>query len=115
MPTLPASTVILQPTPEIKVRAEVADVKVIASVAGIQGPPGADGPPGPPGDPGPPGASAPAMMPIPWTDDNSYLPGDVVYYEGSSFVNAGSPTSFPALPPDTSPGFQQEDGAAWFY
>lgn len=115
MPTLPGSSVVIQATPEIRVRAEVPEVKVIATVAGIQGPPGLDGPPGPSGEPGPRGESAPPMVPVPWDNMVNYPPGVIVYYDGSSFVNVGAPTSFPALPPDTSPGFQQEDGAAWFF
>ena len=64
MPTSPDSVVVIQATPEIRVRAEVSKLVVVAGPSSIpgalgpMGPPGEDGqvgPPGPPGSPGPAG------------------------------------------------------------
>ena len=68
---------------------------------GQQGPAGAVGPQGPQGDPGPAGpvGAAGLVFRSTWNPATSYVVGDVVFYNGSSYVCSNNITS--ATPPDT--------------
>jgi hypothetical protein len=68
---------------------------------GIQGPAGAVGPQGIQGDPGPAGpvGAAGLVFRSTWNPATSYVVGDVVFYNGSSYVCSNNITS--ATPPDT--------------
>ena len=77
-----------------------ADFQLIG--AGAQGPPGVAGPAGATGPEGPAGpvGAAGLVFRSTWDPATSYVVGDVVFYNGSSYVcsNAVGPT---ATPPDT--------------
>jgi len=78
-----------------------SDLEAQVATAGAQGPPGADGPAGPQGDPGPAGpvGAAGLVFTGTWNPATSYIVGDVVFYNGSSYVCSNPITS--ATPPDT--------------
>lgn len=78
-----------------------ADLEAQVAVAGAQGPPGvtgATGATGPEGPAGPVGAAGLTFQGT-WNPAISYVVGDVVFYNGSSYVCANPVTS--ATPPDT--------------
>ncbi len=78
-----------------------ADLEAQVAVAGAQGPPGvtgATGATGPEGPAGPVGAAGLTFQGT-WNPATSYVVGDVVFYNGSSYVCANPVTS--ATPPDT--------------
>ena len=73
----------------------------MSQVTGAQGPDGAQGPAGPKGDEGPAGpvGAAGLVFRSTWNSATSYVVGDVVFYDGSSYVCSNNVTS--ATPPDT--------------
>lgn len=78
-----------------------ADLEAQVAVAGAQGPPGvtgATGATGPEGPAGPVGAAGLTFQGT-WSAPTAYVVGDVVFYNGSSYVCANPVTS--ATPPDT--------------
>ena len=77
------------------------EAQVGSGATGPQGPAGAVGPQGPQGDPGPAGPVGAAGLNFQgtWSAASAYVAGDVVFYNGSSYVaaNAVGPS---ATPPD---------------
>lgn len=82
------------------------DLKTQVASAGAQGPPGVAGPAGATGPEGPAGAvgAAGLVFRSTWDPATSYIVGDVVFYDGSSYVCSNNVTS--TTPPD-------EDDANW--
>jgi len=78
------------------------EAQMAAGAVGPQGPAGATGPQGIQGDPGPAGpvGAAGLVFTGTWSELTTYAAGDVVFYNGSSYVaaNAVGPS---ATPPDT--------------
>ena len=79
----------------------VADLEAQMGTTGPQGPAGAVGPAGPKGDKGDTGpvGAAGLVFRSTWNPATSYVVGDVVFYNGSSYVCSNNVTS--ATPPDT--------------
>lgn len=78
----------------------VADLEAQIGTTGPQGPAGAVGPAGPKGDKGDTGpvGAAGLVFKSTWNPATSYVVGDVVFYNGSSYVCSNNVTS--ATPPD---------------
>lgn len=79
----------------------ISGKELLSQVTGEQGPDGAQGPAGPKGDEGPAGpvGAAGLVFRSTWDPATSYVVGDVVFYDGSSYVCSNNVTS--TTPPNT--------------
>ncbi len=73
----------------------ISGKELLSQVTGAQGPDGAQGPAGPKGDEGPAGpvGAAGLVFRSTWNPATSYVVGDVVFYDGSSYVCSNNVTS----------------------